>query len=58
MSTWEMFKFWLIRETMPLFVFLGIIAAFFLVIFCWATVECLVNDFKRWRKKKCTNRKR
>jgi hypothetical protein len=28
------------------------------VIFCWATVECLVNDFKRWRKKKCTNRKR
>jgi len=50
MSTWEMFKFWLIKETMPLVIFLMILALLFGSIFVWAWVECTINDFKRWRK--------
>jgi hypothetical protein len=51
MSTWEMFKFWLIKETMPLFIALGIFGVIILVILGLAAVECLIQGFRNWRKK-------
>ena len=47
MSTWEMFKFWLIKETMPLWITLAIITALFLGCFVWAFVDLIRAKFRK-----------
>ena len=47
-----MFRFWLMKELMPLVFFLGFIALFFVVVICWATVEWAVQNIRNWRRKR------
>jgi peptidoglycan/LPS O-acetylase OafA/YrhL len=45
-STWEMVKFWFIRETMPLWIALAVIALLVLGCVVWAGIETLRDKFR------------
>ena len=47
MNTWEMVKFWFIRETMPLLIVLGIVMLCILGCFVWAGIETLRAKFRK-----------
>lgn len=47
MSTWEMFKFWLIKETMPLWITLAIIAALVVGCVVWGFIESIRDKFRK-----------
>ena len=47
MSTWEMFKFWIIKETMPLLITLAIIAALVIGCLVWVFIESIRDKFRK-----------
>ena len=59
MTTWDMFKFWLIKDIALPFVIIGSVIAFFALMFAGAALlDCIDALRRRWRDSETSKRRK
>ena len=47
MSTWEMMQFWVIKEIMPVLIFIGVFVGIVLSVLIWDLFEAIASKIRK-----------